>query len=199
MIRVFHLFCKLNFKNISAIDFFTQSMAELKVQDHKCSTCGSKHPDWERHATYDRYLISFEKGHTVTYLIIIIRYKCSSCGHTHAILPECIIPYQSYSLFFILAVLRDYFGGTITVQNISEKYDISVTTLYAWKKLFLKQKKIWLGMLEDAYTLSSKFLNSFFTGNLIHNFREFFLTAGVSFLQRSIQSNKSYSVQVRSP
>jgi len=96
-------------------------------------------------------------------------------------------------------VLRDYFGGTITVQNISEKYDISVTTLYAWKKLFLKQKKIWLGMLEDAYTLSSKFLNSFFTGNLIHNFREFFLTAGVSFLQRSIQSNKSYSVQVRSP
>ena len=64
-------------------------------------------------------MISFEKGHAVTYVITIIRYRCPSCGHTHAILPECLFPYRSYSFLFILAVMRDYY--TRSLRKVAQK------------------------------------------------------------------------------
>ncbi|MBU7008804.1 DUF6431 domain-containing protein [Phosphitispora fastidiosa] len=195
MIRVFELFCKLNFINLSAKDIFLQSMAEFHPHDHKCPFCLTEHPDWKKHAVYERYLISFESGRTVSYLITIIRYRCSSCGHTHAILPEPVIPYQSYSLLFILAVMRDYFISSLTVKDICAKYDISVSTLYSWKALFLRHKKIWLGLLNDACTSPLQFLNSLFIENL-HTLKEFFLTAGVSFLQGASHMKKAYFAPV---
>ena len=141
MIRGFGLFRKLNFKNLSAEDLFNKYMAEFKPVEHSCPWCSTKDPDWKRHAVYDRWLISFENGGIVTYRIEIRRYKCSSCGHTHAILPESIIPYQSYSFLFIISVMRDYYTRSLTVEGICAKYGISVSTLYLWKELFLRQKK----------------------------------------------------------
>lgn len=193
MIRVFELFCKFNFINLSAEELFLQSMALICLNDYKCPFCLAEHPDWKKHATYERYLISFENGCTVTYQITIVRYKCSSCGHTHAILPESIIPYQSYSFLFIITVMKDYFTRSLTVEAICNKYNISVSTLYSWKKLFLRHKKIWLGLLEDAYTSSTQFLDSLFSRGILHNLKEFFLTAGVSFLQGSSRIRKAHS------
>ena len=192
MIRVFELFCKFNFINLSAKDLFLQSMAEFHPHDHICPFCAAKHPDWKKHAVYDRYLISFENECTVSYLVTIVRYRCSSCGHTHAILPESIIPYQSYSFLFIIAVMRDYFTTSLTVEGICAKYVISVSTLYSWKELFLKQKKIWLGLLDDACTSSMQFLDSLFTGSLLNGLKKFFLTAGISFLQSASQMKKAH-------
>lgn len=189
MIRVFELLCKLNFVKLSAIDLFTYSMAQFQPHDHRCPYCSNEHPDWKKHAVYERYLISFENGRTVSYQITIVRYRCSSCSHTHAILPEFIIPYQSYSLLFILAVMRDYFIGFLTVDRICAKYDISVSTLYSWKKLFLRHKKVWLGLLDDACTSSLQFLDFLFN---LRTLKEFFLMAGVSFLQGPSHIKKAY-------
>lgn len=183
MIRVFELFSKLNFINISAIDFFLQSMDQLNLNSHICPFCKTTHPDWVKHAVYERYLISFENNHSVTYTILVTRYRCSSCGHTHAILPELIIPYQSYSFLFIISVMRAYFTKALTVEKICKKYDISISTLYSWKKLFLKHKKIWLGILNDATTPTVLFLKSFAFLDRLKQLKAFFLTAGVSFLQ----------------
>lgn len=193
MIRVFELFRKLNFKNISAKDLFNKFMAEFEPNEHKCPWCNTKDPDWKKHAEYERWLISFEGGSTVTYRLVITRYKCSSCGHTHAILPESIIPYQSYSFLFIIAVMRDYYTRTITVADICAKYDISVSTLYSWKELFIKDKKIWLGLLEDAYISSLEFLNSFCDKSFRYDLKEFFQIAGVSFMQGSSHVKKACS------
>lgn len=196
MIRVFELFCKLKFMNLSAIDIFLQAMANFHPHNHKCPFCHTEHPDWIKHAVYDRYLISFENGRTVSYRITIIRYRCPSCGHTHAILPEAIIPYQSYSLLFIIAVMRDYYISPLTIEDICAKYDISISTLYSWKKLFLKHKKIWLGLLDDMCTSPVQFLNSIFVGDLLHNLKEFFLISGISFLQGSSHMRKAHSIPV---
>ncbi len=186
MIRVFEVFCKLNFIKISALDFFYQSMAELKICNHKCPFCGAECPDWKRHDSYERDLIYFKKGTTVIDEIIIIRYKCSSCKHPHAILPECIIPYQSYCLLFILRVLRDYYTKVLTVQGICDKYGISVSTLYAWKALYHIHKKIWLGLLDNAVTSSLQFLETIFNERL-YILKDFFHIAGLSFLQGSLK------------
>lgn len=193
MIRVFELFCKLNFINISAEALFLQCMAQFNPEDHICPYCGAKHPDWKKHAVYERCLISFENGQVVAYRIIVVRYKCSSCNHTHAILPEYIIPYQSYSFLFIIAVMRDYFTGSLTVEGICDKYGIAVSTLYSWKRLFLRHKKIWLGLLDDACTSSLQFLEPILSASFLHRLKEFFLTSGVSFLQGASRMKKAHS------
>ena len=193
MIRVFHLFCKINSKNLSAEDLFNKFMAEFDPRKHSCPWCNTKSPDWKYHADYERWLISFEGGVAVTYRLEILRYKCPSCGHTHAILPESIIPYQSYSFLFIIAVMRDYYTRILTVANICDKYNISTSTLYSWKELFLLHKKLWLGLLEDAYTSSLGFLDSFYDRSFQYDLQKFFQIMRISFLQGASHIKKAHS------
>jgi len=187
MIRLFTIFCKLNFNKLSAKDLFLQAMKEFspdKIPFIKlpCPFCRAKHPAWTIHDSYLRYLISFERGTSNTYSIEITRLICSSCGHTHAILPEIIIPHASYSLTFILCVLKDYFSK-MKVKHICDKYQISISTLYGWKQLFLRHKKLWLGFLEDMYTSSLSFLSTFPQVDTSINLSLFFTRTGDSFLQ----------------
>jgi transposase-like protein len=58
--------------------------------------------------------------------------------------------------------MRNYSIISLTVEDIRNKYDISVSTLYSWKGLFQKHKKIWLGLLNDAVTSPLEFIDSFF-------------------------------------
>ena len=172
---------------LSAQDLFLDSMKDFssdKLPFIKlvCPLCGSKHPTWSYHDSYQRYLISYENGRTITYTIDITRIICSSCEHAHAILPEIIIPHSSYSLTFVLSVLKAYFSK-MKVKEICEKYQISISLLYGWKQLFLQHKKLWLGILEDTYRNSLEFLSSKPNLNSSKDFFQFFLQIGNSFLQ----------------
>lgn len=162
------------------LDFAKEKLPTLVLP---CPYCGAKHPQWSAFASYKRYLISFEKGIPVTYQIKISRIICSSCRHTHAILPEIIIPYGSYSLIFILTVLRDYYLTHMTIQELCDKYLIAASTLYAWKRLFLIHKKLWLGILEDAITEPLTFLSSLPSLATSDDLNTFFHHHAQSFLQ----------------
>lgn len=197
MIRLFTIFCKLNFKILSAKDLFLESMKafssdKLPFIKLSCPHCGAKTPTWSYHDSYQRYLISFENEVTITYTIDITRIICSSCQHTHAILPEIIIPYGSYSLPFIIAVLKDYFLRDLTVKTLCEKYQISISMLYRWKRLFLVHKKLWLGILENLYQNYIAFLSSLPTFNTSNDLSLFFLINSHSFLQ-SIRKTAHFS------
>jgi len=188
MIRVFTIFCKLNLKKLSAETLFSAAMQEFSKDELfflllPCPFCKAKHPNWSYHASYKRYLISFEKGLPVAYEISITRLICSSCSHTHAILPEIIIPYGSYSLIFILSVLRDYYLANMTIRTLCDKYQISSSTLYAWKHLFLIHKKLWLGLLENISQDSLVFLSSFPSISSSLDLEIFFKSHAQSFLQ----------------
>jgi hypothetical protein len=197
MIRLFTIFCKLNFKTLSVKDLFLESMKafssdKLPFIKLTCPHCGAKTPTWSYHDSYQRYLISFENEVTITYTIDITRIICSSCQHTHAILPEIIIPYGSYSLPFIMAVLKDYFSPELTVKTLCEKYQISISMLYGWKRLFLIHKKLWLGILENVYQSSIIFLSSIPNFNTSNDLSLFFLHNGHTFLQ-SIRKTAHFS------
>ena len=197
MIRLFTIFCKLNFKTLSAKDLFLESMKafssdKLPFIKLTCPYCGAKTPTWSYHDSYQRYLISFENEATITYIIKITRIICSSCRHTHAILPEIIIPYGSYNLLFIVTVLKDYFLSKMTVKTLCDKYQISVSMLYLWKRLFLKHKKLWLGILENIYQNSITFLSSIPTFNTSNDLSLFFLINSHSFFQ-SIRKTAHFS------
>jgi hypothetical protein len=187
MIRFFTIFRKLKLNNFSVKDVFLQFMedfSEDKIPFTKltCPACGAKNPAWCYHDSYERYLISYENKTSITYTINVTRIICSSCEHTHAILPEIIIPHTSYSLLFILTVLKEYFSKK-KVEKICDKYQISTSTLYSWKKLFLIHKKLWLGILEDMYQDEVTFLRAIPNPNTSKYLSDFFLKTGYSFLQ----------------
>ena len=130
-------------------------------------------------AFYTRYLVEWKDGLPVTHDVTVQRYQCSSCGHTHALLPSPLVPYSSYSLRFILLVLRDYFLHRACVRKICERAGISVSTFYRWKALFLAHKALWLGILENLDTSAEAFLDSM-NGAFLQGFCQKFL---FSFLQ----------------
>ena len=170
-------------------------MDNFRIEDCVCPTCGSRHSCCF-HASYERGLISFWYGKPNYDQVDILRVICESCGHTHAILPEIIIPYGSYSILFILTVLRDYYTRSCSIRELCEKYQIAVATIYRWKNLFQRHKKLWLGLLEDAATPVSDFLNfltDFSIQGLSQGLKHFFLSHAGSFLQCPLKTADSAS------
>jgi len=195
MIREFTIFCKLKYISISAIQLFEEFLDNFRIEDCVCPTCGAKHT-CSPHDSYERNLISYESRETVYYRVNVLRVICESCGHPHAILPEILIPHGSYNILFILAVLRDYYIHSCKIQELCNKYQIAVSTLYLWKRLFQKHKKLWLGLLEDIATPASDFVDflmNFSIGVLSQGLKHFFLSHDFSFLQGSSKTAHSAS------
>ena len=71
----------------SDINNYYKKIAEIDVLTIKCPNCG--HHNMERHGYYKRYIII--NGNK--YSIRILRVRCKMCGHTHALLPDFIVPY----------------------------------------------------------------------------------------------------------
>ena len=109
MIRPFTIFCKLNQISFSDRQWFEQEAGSLSHTDGVCPVCHAK-ACLSPFASYTRYLVEWKEDFPVTYEVTVQRYRCSSCGHTHAQLPSPLVPYSSYSLRFILLVLRDYYS-----------------------------------------------------------------------------------------
>ncbi len=183
MIRGFSLLCKINFNHYSTLDLFYCCMSMINVHDYPCPRCGTKHPSWEKHGSYERYLIGFKRGAVICNTVNATRLMCQSCGSTHAILPEFVIPFKSYNLLFVLAVMKDHFISPLTVGQLCAKYEIAASTLYTWQAMFLRHKTMWLGILDDILTSAEKFLDFLLNEGLERNLHEFFAITNHSFLQ----------------
>lgn len=123
-------------------------MKDYSLAMEECPCCHSK-DNCIFHGFYERNLIDFIQETTVYHKISVTRVKCQSCGHTHAILPDLIIPYGQYSLFFLLRVLTEYFAHSKTIPEICERYSITASMLYRWKLIFLRHMSDWLPVLEQ--------------------------------------------------
>lgn len=179
MIRPFTIFCKLNQITLSDREWLEREAASLNHTDGDCPVCHA-HASMSSFASYMRYLVEWKDGAPLCHEVTVRRFRCNSCGHTHALLSSALVPYSSYSLRFILLVLRGYFVGISPVQSISEHAGIAVSTLYRWKTLFLRHKALWLGVLEDMASTQVSFLSSM-DGCLL---KGFFQAFRISFLQR---------------
>lgn len=87
-----------------------------------CHSAGNLIP----HGSYKRNIIDFSRNKTTYRKISVKRLKCRSCGHTHAILPDLIVPYAQYSLFFLLRVLGEYFLRSKTISQICHVWNTDV-------------------------------------------------------------------------
>lgn len=185
MIRLFTILYKLDFKRLpTSVAIFTAVDKSFHLHSAHCPKCTAK-GHLAKHDDYERNLVSFENNCLQENLITVRRVACSSCKTTSAILPDVIVPYKSYSILFILQVLKAYFFKQETVVALCSRFGIGTATLYAWKKRYLSHKKISLGKVEkylferDPHLLKPQ--DVFFTDFLQNFFQRF----GFSFLQYS--------------
>ena len=92
-----------------------------------CPICGST-GNCHIHDYYGRSIIDFQAGKREKSDLCVMRVFCDSCEHAHAILPDVIIPYSSYSLLFILRLLGQYFAGRFTIEQLCERYEMASIT-----------------------------------------------------------------------
>lgn len=161
-------------------------MARFHPEQETCPSCGSTgncHP----HAYYNRHIVDYRDGKVCEDSLYILRVQCCNCGCTHAILPDFIVPYASYGLFFILQVLREYFTrgqSGLSVEALCAQFGIVSRLLYRWLSLFRRHKRFWLGILKDSETPSLAFLDQLFSSQPYPQFLpDFFRQTSVSFLQ----------------
>ena len=145
MIRKNLLNCNLIRIKSSTKSLFDFCMEDFRPETETCPLC-KRTGDCRIHSYYNRFIIDFVSGSPVVDQIRISRIICS-CGHTHAILPDPIIPYDSYTLFFILRVLVEYHLRLKTVNRLCEDFMIPTTTLYRWIRLYNDHRREWQGLL----------------------------------------------------
>lgn len=162
MIRCFTLFCKLNQIPFSDTQWLRAETDSFRIFDGVCPVCKAE-KCLDEFGHYDRYLTEVQGNRPVTHTVRITRCRCSSC----------LVPYRSYSLRFILHVLRHYFQHQGTVEQICRRYGIAPSTLYSWKALFQKQKRLWLGSLNDMAVSPRSFLEEF-DGKQLEDFQKAF-------------------------
>lgn len=172
-------------------------MATFRPELQTCPCCGVKGA-CSIHAYYDRSLIDFIGGKPVRHSLCILRLVCS-CGHTHAILPDFIIPYSTYGLFFILRVLAEYFLHLSSVEKLCGRFLINQKQLYHWLSLFRGQKEEWMGLLSSMESSDLSFLKGLFRLPCYSDFASGFVRRfAVSFLQ-SHKNPALYCQQVFDP
>ena len=181
MIRENSLFCKLIRIKSSSKALFDSFMDGFRPELQTCPCCGVK-GSCRVHSYYNRSLVDFIGGSHVRHSLCILRLVCT-CGHTHAVLPDFIIPYSGYGLFFILRVLAERFLHLSTAERLCERFSISLSQLYRWLRLFQLHKEEWLGLLSSIETSSLSFLNSLVSSSYSAFSCSFTRRFGKSFLQ----------------
>ena len=131
------------------INLYVQFVSSLNVLGLECNNCHWK-GSCIRHGYYQRsYLLNVGDLMSGGTKIKILRVKCKHCGRTHAILPEEIVPYLSFSTVFIYPILWQYYAKEKTIEAICREFQIAVPQLYRWKERFEKQKDRFLGVLKS--------------------------------------------------
>jgi transposase-like protein len=159
MIREKAIFIKLNQLNSSDQQLFDFAVSSFNPSKCTCPECGAL-GHMVSFSSYRRDLITVSDGKRMESSLIVPRFLCSSCGHTHAILPDVLVPYSSYSLQFILSVLLDYLQHKRTVSDLCWYWEISVSTLYDWIHLFLNHYNSWCRSLDRILRISHKAISA---------------------------------------
>ena len=181
MIRLNALDCKLKNTILSVRSLFRQSLKQSPLFLLVCPYCGAK-GTCKKRGSYERSLVTFPDGKPQVVRLRIPRVQCT-CGKSHALLPDFIVPYLSYSLPMILRILSDFFTRRLTIRGICEKYLVSPPLIYRFKKRFLIHKKQWLGILRDMELSTISFMKELLTSSYDRFHDAFLRLTTYSFLQ----------------
>lgn len=182
MIRKNLLNFKLNLPVDSIKTRFDSFMESFNPACERCPSCGAM-GQCRVFACYDRGIVELTDKIVCFHHIRVLRVKCS-CGRTHAIIPDFLVPYRRFSLPFILYVLQLYFRRSMTIEKLCETFEFSHTTLYRWKAAFRKHQSWWVDFIHLGKQPSLAFLEKLLENDPFSGFtRDFFLKTLYSFHQ----------------
>ena len=116
MIRRYSLFIRLLDLNVRSKSIYEGAVRCLRAEKFVCPRCLSKGA-LKYHGSYERNLVEFIHGRVIDNdKVKVLRYKCEQCKSTHALLPDVLIPYGSYSIIFILKVIAAYYVRYDTIE-----------------------------------------------------------------------------------
>lgn len=105
------------------------------IWNWECPTCHSKRT-FHRHGTYNRNLLTINNNCLTEDYLEILRLKCSSCRHTHAILPFDVIPFYSYATTCIIALCVKVYQEEKSILFIGHDIKISYQLIYKFLAIF---------------------------------------------------------------
>ena len=141
------IFIRLNSLNNKDLELFNESINSFSPHKCSCPKCGAR-GQHKKIGSYPRVMISCINGNRCVTHIKIPRVQCMSCRHTHAIIPDILIPFGSYTITFILTVLKAYIRKKYTVTALCSRYHISISTLYTWIHVFVSRYNSWAPVLD---------------------------------------------------
>lgn len=182
MIRKNVILFKLNqLKDVPELDIIEEAVSRLDLSGCTCSDCG-RSGNLRIISTYQRQVVTVQDGRRLDTYVSIPLAHCGYCRRTHAVIPDNLIPYNSYSLRFILTVLMRYLKRSCPVRELCSEWQIAVSTLYAWIGLFISHFHMWCSAMDDAIRLSERMFDKILS---IPAFpKVFFESFRFSFLQR---------------
>ena len=145
----------LNLKNFKSNLNQFQIIQFYKATDDfyslECPSC--KSDNLIKWSSYQRTVYySDENNKLKCELLEIKRVRCQKCHKTHALLPQCIVPYKQPTLDIILKSIID--------NPESYEYPFSYETIQYWKTLYRKKYFSYLKtMFDNKNELIQKILN----------------------------------------
>lgn len=183
--RLFIFLFRLDIHKLpTAVDLFNAVMKDFNINKTRCPGCGSK-GYLTYHDEYSHHLVDYYSNQIQGGSVEIRMISCSSCKNTYSVLPDLFVPHKSYSILYIMLVLRAYFLRTESVEAICERYGIAVSTLYRWKKRFCTHKSLKLDKLQKYFFKSDPYLTQPCNICATSFLYDFYNTFGFSFLQYS--------------
>ena len=192
MIRKYTISFKLyQLNKYSDQELLGRSAADLKLSSYACPSCGSRNC-FRKIEPYERQMITVRKSERVVVPVFISRVQCTVCAHSHSLLPDNLIPFSSYTLRFILTVLSEYLNRSNTNVNfLCNKWQIAVSTLYTWIRLFAEHFSIWKKSAAGIIALSKETLAQVYDTKRFPSV--FYGITGFSFMQCSYKTPRIQS------
>lgn len=193
MIRLFSKSCKKLLDIHQEESFFVEATNSYDFKMAQCPSCGAT-GKLSGYGHYSRNLVYYRDAKVIEAHVYPRRFSCRSCETTHALLPGTIItPYSPYSLSFKLMVLAAYFEREMTVAAVCKRYNIAISTLYAWKERFNLHKTLLLGALVSRKKPALAFICSLLESvNISGLLKGFYFFHAFSFMQNKTTTAAYY-------
>ena len=184
MLRKITPFGKLFFDEITAIDLYNTFFAGFRIETEACPCCKAT-GNCVVHGYYMRNLVDYCNNRISVKLIRVLRLVCKTCGHTHAVLPDIIVPYAQYTIRFMCRVVSERLTSASAIDAVCKKFDISYKTLYRFLDIYKEHKALWLGVLKSNEISPAQFFPIMRTYEHFSDFMSAFSRQFVfSFMQR---------------
>jgi transposase len=134
MLRMFMKVCKM--QDGKDLDDLAISPMTYDPTNIACPSCKAK-AAMDEHSSYWRHFIYLKDNVVTDIRINIKRLRCSSCGKTHAALPEALIPYLPFSICFVARLIIDWLDKEFSsIEALCKHYQIAINTFYRLRARF---------------------------------------------------------------